>query len=69
MLNWAVRMEYMPKNPLKNISNFKDVYFKTETEPLQFYTPEQFKKYISTAKESCVSISDWGYYVFFNIAY
>lgn len=69
LLNYAVKMDYLPKNPLSNLGNFKDVYFESQKDKLQYYTPEQFKKYISTARENCATLTDWGYYVFFAIAY
>lgn len=69
LLNYAVKMEYIPKNPLISLGNFKEVYFKKPQDKLHYYTPEQFKKYIAAAKESCNIGKDYGYYVFFNIAY
>ncbi len=69
MLNYAVKMEYLPKNPLNNIGSFKEVYFEVQKDKLHYYTVDQFKKFISAAKESAESLSDWGYYVFFNIAF
>ncbi len=69
MLNYAVKMDYLPKNPLSNLGNFKDVYFEVPKDKLQYYTPEQFKKYIACARENCTTLIDWGYYVFFSIAY
>lgn len=69
LLNYAVKMEYIPKNPLTSIGNFKEVYFEKPQEKLQYYTPAEFKKYIAVAKKECTSNKDFGYYVFFNIAY
>ena len=69
LLNYAVKMEYIPKNPLALIGNFRDAYFEVKRDKIHYYTPEQFKKYIATAKEHCANPSDWGFYVFFNIAY
>lgn len=69
MLNYAVKMEYIPKNPLRNIGNFKDVYFEKPSEKLQYYTPEQFLKYIGVAREKATTPENWGYYVFFSIAF
>jgi integrase len=69
LLNYAVRMEYLPKNPLVNIGNFKDPYFDAPKEKLRYYTPEQFKRYIASAREKAASLTDWGYYVFFAIAF
>lgn len=69
MLNYAVRMEYLPRNPLNNVGNFKDAYATPNHDTLHYYTPEEFKKYITCARESAVCLNDWGYYVFFNIAF
>lgn len=69
LLNYAVKMEYLPKNPLANIENFKDAYFEMKQDKLQYYTAEQFKKYIAVAKEKSSTLTEWGYYVFFNIAF
>lgn len=49
MMNYAVKMEYIPKNPVITAGNFK-----SPLEPkkeMLFYTPDEFKKYISAAKE------------------
>ncbi|MGN1059618.1 MAG: site-specific integrase [Clostridia bacterium] len=69
MLNYAVKMGYLPKNPLSNVGNFKDPYDVNKKEKLHYYTPEQFKKYIAVARKTAVNLTDWGYYVFFNIAF
>lgn len=66
MLNYAVKMSYISKNPLSSVGNFKDPYSTTnETDKLHYYTPEQFKKYIQIARKNAVTLTDWGYYVFF----
>ena len=69
LLNYAVKMDYLPKNPLSNLGNFKDAYFEIPKDKLQYYTPEQFKTYIAAAREDCTTLTDWGYYVFFSLAY
>ncbi len=69
LLNYAVKMEFIFKNPLLIIGNFKEVYFEKPQDKLHYYTPEEFKKYITIAKANCNSIKEHGYYVFFNIAY
>ena len=69
MLNYAVKMGYLPSNPLLIIGNFRDAYFETKEEKIQFYTPEQFRQFIAVAEKHTQSITDWGYYVFFCIAY
>lgn len=70
LLNYAVKMEYIPKNPLAVLGNFKDSSEISELpEKLRYYTIEQFQKYIVVAKKHCNTINDWGFYVFFNLAF
>ncbi len=73
LLNYAVRMEYIPKNPLTSVGNFKNPYeMKKE---MKYYTPEQFTKFITFAREEAERVEaegskkEWEYYVFFNIAF
>lgn len=68
-LNYGVKLEYFPRNPLDNIGNFKDVYFESETKKFNYYTAEEFKNFISVAKANCHTLKDFGVYVFFNIAF
>lgn len=70
MLNYAVKMDYISKNPLSKIDNFKDA--EGIKQEMQYYTAEEFKKFISAARDSAESgrnIVGWDYYVFFNIAF
>lgn len=69
LLNFAVKMEYIPRNPIHLINNFKEVYFEKPQDKLRYYTSEQFKRFIAEAKKDCRCLNDWGYYVFFNIAF
>lgn len=70
MLNYAVKMEYIPKNPITILGNFKDPNIsESPAEVLHYYTPDEFLKFISTAHKHTETIIDWGYYVFFNIAF
>lgn len=69
MLNYAIKMEYLPSNNLKKIGNFKDVELKEAVEKVKFYTPDEFLKYISVLKNDCETIMEWTYYVFFNFAF
>lgn len=70
LLNFAVKMEYISSNPLTKIGNFKDVLdFAKSQDTLHYYTAEQFKSFITYAKSQCNSLNDWGYYIFFNIAF
>ena len=69
LLNYATLVEYLAKNPLTDIGNFRDPYATPDKEKIHYYTPEQFVKYIAVARSSAVTLTDWGYYVFFNIAF
>lgn len=70
LLNFGVRIQYLSKNPLDNVGRFRDAYFTPEPEKLQYYTPEQFHRYIAIAERYRErSINDSGYYVFFSIAF
>lgn len=70
LLNFAVKMEYISSNPLTKIGSFKDILdFSKSQDTLHYYTSEQFKSFITYAKSQCNSLNDWGYYVFFNIAF
>lgn len=70
LLNFAVKMDYLPSNPLNRIGNFKNANIAPKK--MDFYTPEEFLLFIAEAKkaaESRESLSEWNYYVFFNIAF
>ena len=69
LLNYAVKMEYLPRNPLNSIGNFTEVYFEQPQDKLHYYTAGQFKTYIAVAKSQACTLTDWGYYIFFNIAF
>lgn len=74
MINFAIRMEYLQSNPLTKIGNFKEPPQKKKG-PL-FYTPDEFKKFINTAKLHAINSEqknnntvEWNYYVFFMLAF
>lgn len=70
MLNYAVKMEYIPNNPLSVLGNFRDVNaIDKPADTLQYYTADEFLEYIEVAENSAKTIIEWGYYVFFNIAF
>lgn len=70
MLNYAVKMEYLARNPLSTLGNFKGAEaIEKPADTLRYYTAEQFKAFISVAKEKSQTVTDWGYYVFFCIAF
>jgi len=64
MLNYAVRIDLLPKNPLHRVGNFKDAYEKKET--LQYYTVEQFQMFIAAAYDDVQETGDMRYYTFFS---
>ncbi len=69
MLNYAVKMGYILSSPLYKAGNFKDVYFDKPADKIQYYTAEQFKKYISEAEKHNKTLIDKGFIVFFYIAF
>ncbi len=70
MLNYAVKMDYLTKNPLSLLGNFKDSdAIEKPSDKLHYYTAEQFQCYINAARQQAVTVTDWGYYVFFCIAF
>ena len=72
MLNYAVQMDYIEKNPLKKIGNFKSSITLESEKEMDYYTPDEFKLYIKAAYDCAKNSStnhEWDYYVFFNIAY
>ena len=69
MQNYAVKVEYTNKNLLSNVGNFKDAYVFEDIKELHCYTAEQFKLYIANAYNADNTLMEWGYYVFFNIAF
>lgn len=70
LLNYAVKFNKIPNHPLGKIGNFSDSNeIKKE---MDFYTPEEFKKFIMSARENAEkknSIQEWGFYVLFNILF
>lgn len=73
LLNYAVKMEYIPKNNLVKVGTFKAPLEKKKE--MLFYTPDEFKKYIIQAKmfaeeqEQQGSLYGWNVYIFFMIAF
>ncbi len=67
ILNFGVKMEFLPKNPISKIDNFSDSYH--EDKQVDFYTPEEFKIYKAAALEIAQQTNYYDYYVFFCIAY
>lgn len=72
MLNYAVKLEYLPRNPLTAVGNFKDNDFTPTKEKLHYYTADEFLRYKAAAladAETRGTLSEYAYYVFFCIAY
>lgn len=72
MLNFAVKLEYIPKNPMKQIGRIKPTEFDMPEKKVRYYTADEFRRYIAVAKEraeKCQTLTDWDYYVFFMIAF
>lgn len=69
MLNYAVKMDYVSKNSLVVVGNFKEVLFETPAQKIQYYTADEFVKFASELKRSAKTLNDWGFYTFFCIAF
>ena len=74
ILNYAVRMEYIPRNPLLSVGNFSNSYERKSG--IDFYTPDEFKQFIAAAETAAEkyevkhnSVYEWNYYIFFMIAF
>lgn len=73
LLNYAIKMEYLPRNPLLKVGNFKaPLEHKKE---MLFYTPDEFKRYIAQviifaeAQEKEGTLYGWNVYIFFMLAF
>lgn len=73
VLNYAVKHSYLPRNPLPLVGNFKDVYTVADApEALQYYTAEEALRFLTEAEKAAAqksAASEWGYYVFFCLAF
>jgi integrase len=74
ILNYAVKMEYLAKNPLSNAGNFKDAL--CVRPEMRIYTAQEFTRYIAIVKRLAEEheqkhrdLSEWNFYVFFSIAF
>ena len=73
VLNYATNLEYIKSNPLKRIGTFKNTSILKKE--MSYYTSEEFKKFITCAKEYSINaekennVYEWNYYVFFSIAF
>ena len=69
MLSFGEKMEYLPKNPLRKIGNFRQALFEPPAEKMKYYTPDQYILYAHCALEYAVKHDDYRYYTFFSIAF
>lgn len=70
LLNYAAKMEYIPRNPLSVVGAFRDpVDFSKPQDTLHYYTADQFRAFQSCALSLCSSLNRYGLYVFFCIAF
>ena len=74
LLKYAINVDYIYKNPFDKINAFKDK--STIKREMDFYTLKDFKKFINKSRELAEEkeklekdLSEWSYYVFFNIAF
>lgn len=75
LLNFAVKMDYIPSNPLLKVGNFRDALAAPQHK-INYYTADEFHLFIAAARKAAgtasaatLSITEWHYYVFFNIAF
>lgn len=70
LLNYGVRLDYIPKNYLVDIGNFRSTI--EPKKEMDYYTAEEFKQFSNTLLEYAQNPSNlngWDYYVFFSIAF
>lgn len=75
LLNYAVKMEYIPANPVIKLGNFKSTLELNYKHEMDFYTTDEFTAFIYAAYKNALQAQqennyfEWNYYVFFNIAF
>lgn len=69
LLLYAVRREYIPRNPLDLVGNFRSTEFEKPEEKLRYYTAAEYLRFAAAAKDSAQTFTDWAYYVFFSVAF
>ncbi len=70
LLNYGVKLDYLPRNYLVDIGNFKST-IETKKE-MDFYTADEYRLYAKSAREYAETrpnLIGWDYYVFFSIAF
>ena len=69
LLNYGVKIGYIHVNPLKGIGKFKDAYFEMDQEKMQYYTSEQFQRFIAVARGHRENFIGDACYIFFLLAF
>ncbi len=68
-MKYAVKMDYIPQNPLDKIERFRDAY--AAPKEINYYTADEWRRFHSSARSAAESSGfyEWHYYVFFCIAF
>ena len=69
MLTYAVKREYIHRNPLELVGNFVSTEFTPPEEKIQYYTVEEYMRFARVARAHTQTFADFAYYVFFSIAF
>lgn len=72
LMNYAAAHDLIPKSPLAGIKPFRDAYKETASVKIRYYTKEEYGKFIGEVKkraERIGTVSAWGAYAFFRLAY
>ncbi len=69
LFSYAVKMDYLPANPLTKVGNFKDAY-QAKTD-IDYYTLDEFAKFITAAHDAASQkgLYEHNYLVFFSILF
>ena len=69
LFRYAIKMEYLEKNPVQIVGNFTTTDFQAAEEKIHFYTPEEFQRYMKAAAEKADTTLGHCLYTFFAVAY
>ena len=69
IINHAALVGAIHDNPIKGVKEFHDPDWKMPEQKLQYYTPDEWIQYASTARSLCQTFYQWSIFVFFCIAY
>ena len=70
LLNWGIKLDYLQTNILLKVGNFKSSELISHN--IDYYTAEEFKKFIKAAREyaeKSANLIEYDFYVFFCIAF